>query len=88
MTVDPPAVVITTKDIYDKLVDVEKSVTLMTPQAQVITDHEARMRMVEAALPEKLEDRLRSLEKWKWSVPPTAATALIAIVQQLLAHKG
>lgn len=85
---DPAGVVITTKDIYDKLVDVEKSVTLMTPQTQTVADHEGRLRVVETALPDQLEPRLRSLEKWKWSVPPTAVAAVIAIVQQLLEHKG
>lgn len=80
-------VVITTKDIYDKLIDVEKSVTLMTPQAQTVTDHEARLRVVEAALPEHLEKRLLALEKWKWSIPATAVTAILAIVEQYLLRK-
>lgn len=85
---DPAGVIITNKDLYDKLVDVEKQVTLMTPQAQTITDHEGRIRVMETALPEHLESRLRSLEKWKWSVPPTAVAALVAIVQQLLAQRN
>lgn len=88
--VDPSGVgvVITTKDIYDKLTDVEKTVNHMTHQGQTILDHEARLRVVETAMPDQLEARLRSLEKWKWSVPPTAVAAIIALVQQLLAQKG
>lgn len=84
----PAGVVITTKDIYDKLIDVERQVSILTPQAQTLLDHEGRLRAVEAAIPDKLEDRLRSVEKWKWSIPPTAVVALIAIVQQLLEHKA
>lgn len=81
-------VVITTKDIYDKLTDVEKTVNNMTHQAQTLLDHEARIRVVETALPDHLEARVRSLEKWKWSIAPTAVAAIIAIVQQLLERKG
>jgi hypothetical protein len=36
-------VVITNKDIYDKVSDVEKSVLAMAPQAQTLIDHETRM---------------------------------------------
>lgn len=81
-------VVITTKDIYDKLVDVERVVSIMAPQGQTLLDHETRLRTVETALPKELEARLRSVEKWKWSIPPTALGAVIAIVQQWLEHKG
>lgn len=84
-SMDPTgAVVITTKDIYDKLTELEKSVTLMTPQAQTMHDHETRLRAVENLLPDDLERRIRSLEKWKWSIPPTAIAAIIAIAQQVL----
>lgn len=80
-------IVITTKDVYDKLVDVEKMVYTMTPQAQILQDHEGRLRVVEGALPEQLEARLRSVEKWKWSIPPTFVAAAIAIAEQLLGRK-
>lgn len=69
----PDGVMITTRDIYDKLIAVEHSVAAMTPQAQTVADHETR---------------LRAVEKWKWSVPPTAIAALIALVEQLLARKS
>lgn len=81
-------VLITSKDLYDKLVDVEKAVNLMTPQAQQLADHEGRMRVVETQIPDQLEARLRSLEKWKWSIPPTLIVSVIAIVEQLLPHTG
>lgn len=74
MTVpDPAGVLITSKDLYDKLVDVEKAVNLMTPQANQLVDHESR---------------IRALEKWKWSIPPTFAAAAIAIVEQLVNTRG
>lgn len=82
------AVVITTKDIYDKLVDVEKVMSTMAPQGQQLLDHETRLRTTEACIPKDLEVRLRSLEKWKWGLPPTALTAAYAIAQALLGHRG
>lgn len=90
MTLNEPGgagVIITTKDIYDKLVDVEKVVSQMTPQAQVLLDHEGRIRGTEAAIPKDLEKRLLSVEKWKWAIPPAFITAAIAIVEQLLSLK-
>jgi hypothetical protein len=81
-------VFITNKDLYDKLSDVEKAVNLMTPQAQMLADHEGRIRVNENQIPHDLHARLRSLEKWKWSIPPTFVAAAIAIVDQLLFRKG
>lgn len=84
---EPVGIVITAKDLYDKLTDVEKAVNLMTPQAQQLADHEGRIRVTETQMPKDLEMRLRSLEKWKWSIPPAVIVSIIAIVQQYLPSK-
>lgn len=63
-----PAARIGIKEIYDKLCVVEDKVNAMTPQGEKITDHEVR---------------LRSLERWKYSIPASLVIAAAAIVTTL-----
>jgi hypothetical protein len=66
-----PVVRIGLKEVYDKLCVVEDKVILMTPQGEKITDHESR---------------LRSLERWKYTIPASLLTAAAAILTTLLRH--
>jgi hypothetical protein len=57
-------VVITNKDIYTELLKVKEAVSAMSPQALTIADH---------------ENRIRSVEKWKYSMPASLTASAIAI---------
>jgi hypothetical protein len=63
------AVVVTNKDIYDQLMQVKEKLIEMSPQGQMLTDHEAR---------------LRSVEKWKYGLPASISTSVIAAAIALL----
>lgn len=74
MTTQPPepALTITLKDVYLKLCYVQDQVAAMTPQAQQITDHEGR---------------LRTLERWKYTLPTSMLLALVSIVVAVIEAK-
>ena len=65
-------VVITNKDIYTEVLKMKEALSLMTPQGQMLTDHEAR---------------LRSVEKWKYGLPASISTSVIAAAIALLDGK-
>jgi hypothetical protein len=65
-------VVVSLKDIYVVVRRLEDTVNAMTPHGQQITDHESR---------------LRSLERWKYSVPASLVAAITAIVTTLITHR-
>lgn len=61
-------VVITNKDIYEKVVKMEGALNVLMPQ---VPDH---------------ENRLRSLERWRYALPTSLGTGIIAIVLELMHH--
>jgi hypothetical protein len=62
-------VVITNKDIYTELLKVKEALTGMSPQAAMLTDH---------------EQRVRSLERWKYGLPASIASSAIAVTVAIL----
>lgn len=74
MAEEDNGVVITNKDIYIKVLELNDKVTAAATVPQRLDDH---------------EDRLRSVEKWKYSIPPTMLSGAIALLLQLLGgHHG
>lgn len=67
-------VVVTNKDIYIKVLELSEKINAVPDHRETLKDH---------------ENRIRSVEKWKYTVPPSALTALIALLLQLLGgHHG
>jgi hypothetical protein len=92
---------ITLRDVYDRVADIGAQLgklaghlegvdqRLESGQAKM-ADHEQRMRAVEAALPDRLSDRLSALEKLAWKlVGAFAAVNAVAVVAEwaLFVHK-
>lgn len=69
---DEPKVNITLTDVYVKLCALEERVHDMTPQGQLIKDHETR---------------LRQLERWKYALPSSLMLALASVVIAILEAK-
>lgn len=65
------SVTVTLKDVYDELRKLHDQVAAMTPQGQLITDHEAR---------------LRKLEAWRYALPGSLLLAIVSIVIAILEH--
>lgn len=61
--IDEP--VITVKDIYVEVRKLQDTVGAMTPQVQIIRDH---------------EQRLRGLERWKYALPGSLVLALVSVI--------
>lgn len=64
-----PFVTISNQTIYDKLVAVENAVTAITPHADTLKDHEAR---------------LRSVERWKYALASSTVAAVASLVIALV----
>lgn len=64
-------VIVSLKDIYVVVRRLEDSVNAMTPHGQQIGDHESR---------------LRSLERWKYSVPASLLAAVAAVIVAATGH--
>jgi len=65
---------ITNREIYNELVKVKEVVVSMSNQAGQIADHETR---------------IRAVEKWKYTLPASISSSVIAIIVALLeAHRG
>lgn len=69
---DNNSITITLKDVYDEVRRLHDQVADMTPQGQLITDH---------------EERLRLLERWKYALPGSLLLALMSTVAVILEHK-
>lgn len=65
---DRATVVITLRDIYDKIIMVERSVQAMDAPVKTIADHESR---------------IRGLERWRYSQPASLVLAVAAIVMEI-----
>lgn len=69
-----PSITVTLKDVYDELRRLHDQVAAMTPQAQLIKDHESR---------------IRTLERWKYALPGSLLLALASIIVTVLeVHSG
>lgn len=66
---DQTTITVTLKDVYDELRKLHDQVATMTPQAQLIQDHEAR---------------LRRTERWLYALPPSLLLALASLIVALL----
>lgn len=73
MTEQPVGVTITLADIYAKICTLEERVQEMTPQGKAIADH---------------EQRLRSIERWKYAVPPSLILAVVSTIVTIVQSKG
>jgi hypothetical protein len=51
-------------------------VTRIEEQVKDVGDHEARVRVLEAAVPPDLKGRVTSLEHWRYGLPITAVVSL------------
>ena len=80
-------VVVTTEQMYQLLVKIDRTVTALqsahNSQSQVIQDHEARIRAIEAEedLARRtlvIEGKIDELQKRVWAIP--SASALIALI--------
>jgi hypothetical protein len=63
------AVMVTLKDVYTELLTIKEAVTSMRAQAEQLKDHETR---------------IRSVEKWKYGLPASISTSVIAIITSIL----
>lgn len=68
---DQTTITVTLKDVYDELRKLHDQVAAMTPQGQLIQDHEAR---------------LRRTERWLYALPPSLLLALASLIVALLEH--
>jgi hypothetical protein len=62
-------VIITTRDVYNKVLVVEEIVTRTSWQGDIIRDHEGR---------------IRGLERWRYAMPPTLVISVLALIITLL----
>lgn len=79
--------------IYDKIASVDTKVETLTARVgeqlaqgqQVMADHESRLRILEAAVPERLEVRVTALERLAWKlIGAFAAVNIVAAVAEWL----
>lgn len=63
--VEESSVQITLKDIFIEVRRLQDTVSAMTPQAQQINDH---------------ENRLRSVERWRYALPTSFIIAITSVV--------
>lgn len=80
-------VVITTRDIYDMLVNVKAAVDSMAPLPARVSDHEERLREIEAREDltrrvGQMESQLGELQRKVWAIP--GASAVIAAAALVL----
>ncbi len=68
MADDGQVVVITLRDIYDKLTVVDQSVQDMKAPVETVADHETR---------------IRGLERWRYGQPVTIVISLSALILDL-----
>lgn len=71
-------VVITTRDIYEMLVDVKAVVDAMAPLPEKVTDHEDRIRDIEnredlSRRVNQLEVSIQDLQRRVWALPSISA---------------
>lgn len=69
---NPGVVTITLKDIWIQLATLRDQVAAIADQKHTVDDH---------------ENRLRSLERWKYSIPPAIITAIFSAVMTFLQYK-
>lgn len=69
---DEPKVNITLTDVYVKLCALEERVHDMTPQGQLIKDHESR---------------LRQLERWRYALPTSLFLAVASVILAIVEAK-
>lgn len=62
---------VTLADVYAEVRKLTDQVQGMAPQGSVLADHEAR---------------LRSVERWKYAVPPSLISSVIALIIALVEH--
>lgn len=58
--------------MLEKVVRIEETV-------RDVGDHEARIRVLEASIPDEAKVRLTALERWRYGLPVTGLTALASI---------
>lgn len=59
---------VTTRDVYDKVTAVERSMSDLASAVTQVPDH---------------EERIRSLEKWMYALPPTFILAALSAIMTL-----
>lgn len=64
---------VSNKDLWIELRKIQDQVTLMVPQGMVIQDH---------------EQRLRSIERWKYALPTSLALGVASLAAVILQLKG
>ncbi len=62
---------VTLADVYAEVRKLTDQVQGMAPQGLTLSDHEAR---------------LRSVERWKYTIPPSFITAVVSLVLALTGH--
>lgn len=63
---------VTLADVYAEVRKCQDAIATMQPQGHTLDDHEGR---------------IRSLERWKYTVPASIVTAVAAIVTAVAEHK-
>ncbi len=66
-----PGVTVTLKDIYDSVRKIETQMAEILPKMQSITDHEGR---------------IRTLERWKYTLPSSLVVAVVSIIVAVTEH--
>jgi hypothetical protein len=69
---DPSVVTITLRDVYDAVQETRTLVTSLGEKVKPIEDH---------------ENRLRSLERWKYSIPASLVVSAGAVVVTILTNR-
>jgi hypothetical protein len=100
MTPGMPSGQVTIGDLYRELVGMRGDLTRSLSKLEVIesrnsdadrlhSDHEARIRSIEGAVPSGLEGRVMSLEKFRWQVVGALVTinGLAVVVEWLMWSK-
>lgn len=86
---DQHGVIITNKDIYTEVLKMKEALSAMIPQAKRLDDHEERLRTLESVVPPDVEQRVRSIERWKYAMPASIGAGIVSIIQGILdGHHG
>jgi hypothetical protein len=62
--------------MLEKVVRIEETV-------KDVGDHESRLRVLEASIPDEVKVRLSSLEKWKWTATGALAASTASLGAQI-----
>lgn len=73
-------VVISFKDIYDQLILTKDAVRDLKISVDNNKERDEEEKKAAAARTSDIENRMRNMEKWRYSIPPTIIVAIISLI--------